>query len=105
VDWSTEKNGQIDVGLTELIEFAIFFTKFHFSVFDSWSKPQSGLFSGNFINYGQFDQCINFLYKSEDEHVGLIRGKHCQYAYIKPAISNASLPSEENSIYKMKESL
>ena len=46
-----------------------------FSVFDSWSKIQSGYFSGNYIDLGDFDQCTKFQMPTNE--VGTIKGKQC----------------------------
>lgn len=42
---------------------------------DSWGNLPSGIFSGNFYDFGNFDQCINFRYDSNK--VGMISGQHC----------------------------
>lgn len=44
--------------------------------FDSWGKFPSGIFSGNYYDFGSYDQCINFhhLPQSNEEE---IRGKYC----------------------------
>ncbi|CAO1428231.1 unnamed protein product [Diamesa tonsa] len=47
-------------------------------VFDAWGKIQSGLFSGNLINFGHYDQCIGVSYKYDQ---GLFLGQHCMIFY------------------------
>lgn len=42
---------------------------------DSWGKVPSGLFSGNYFDLGNFDQCIDVRYVADD--VGEITGQHC----------------------------
>lgn len=59
-------------------------------VFDSWTKFQSGIFYGNQIDFGNFDQCLDFQHKSSDLTVGLVQGQHCLIYY--RATMNASSP-------------
>lgn len=47
-------------------------------VFDAWGKIQSGLFSGNLVNFGHYDQCIGVSHKYEQ---GLFLGQHCMIFY------------------------
>lgn len=42
---------------------------------DSWGKVPSGMFSGNYFDIGNFDQCIDVRHISKD--VGEIAGQHC----------------------------
>lgn len=42
---------------------------------DSWGNVPSGMFSGNYFDLGNFDQCIEVLHVSND--VGEIVGQHC----------------------------
>lgn len=42
---------------------------------DSTTKLQTGLFSGNLIDFGQYDQCLAINHQSKIQ--GVIRGKHC----------------------------
>lgn len=44
------------------------------SVFDSWSKQQSGMLNGNNLNYGDLDQCIKVQH-------GNIKGQFCMVFY------------------------
>lgn len=46
-------------------------------VYDAWGKSQSGLFSGNLVNFGHFDQCLSVDHKFEDIRDGIFRGEHC----------------------------
>lgn len=46
-------------------------------VFDSWGKSQSGLFSGNLINFGHYEQCLETRYQFEDPTDGVFEGQHC----------------------------
>ena len=66
---------------------------FH-TVFDSWSKIQSGLFSGNKYDLGDYDQCIGFSYSSND--VGTIQGKQC-FIILSP-LSQTKLNEHDNAI-------
>lgn len=42
---------------------------------DSWGRFPSGLFSGNYFDFGHFDQCINFQHYSGA--VNEIQGQYC----------------------------
>ncbi len=42
---------------------------------DSWGKVPSGMFSGNYFDLGNFDQCIDVRFYSDE--VGEITGQHC----------------------------
>lgn len=42
---------------------------------DAWGKMPAGMYSGNYFDFGSFDQCIQF--KHESSTVGEIRGQHC----------------------------
>jgi hypothetical protein len=42
---------------------------------DSWGKFPSGIFSGNYFDFGHFDQCIDFHHFSDD--VSEIKGQYC----------------------------
>ena len=44
---------------------------FFFLVFDSSSKLQAGILSGNIANFGDFDQCLSIKR-------GPVQGKYCQ---------------------------
>jgi hypothetical protein len=46
-------------------------------VFDAWGKSQPGLFSGNLINFGHFDQCLEMNIKFDDPADGHFIGQHC----------------------------
>lgn len=59
-------------------------------MFDSWTKFQAGIFYGNQIDFGNFDQCLDFQHTSSDSTIGLIQGQHCLIYY--RAKVNASLP-------------
>ncbi|XP_063703745.1 nose resistant to fluoxetine protein 6-like [Culicoides brevitarsis] len=49
--------------------------KWAMDMFDSWAKgPPSGIFYGNNINFGNFDQCLAVRHQNEEK---LIVGKHC----------------------------
>ena len=50
-------------------------------MFDAWTKFQSGVLYGNEIDFGNYDQCMEFKYDSNDTEIGLIRGKHCMIFY------------------------
>lgn len=47
-------------------------------MFDSWGKIPSGIFTGNVIDYGQFDECISIGH--EKLNAADIKGKYCAYA-------------------------
>lgn len=42
---------------------------------DSSSKLQSGILSGNYIDLGNFDECLSATYKTSD--IGQINGQYC----------------------------
>lgn len=46
-------------------------------VFDSWGKSQSGLFSGNLINFGHYQQCLQVEHEFDDPADGAYQGQHC----------------------------
>jgi hypothetical protein len=45
------------------------------SIFDAWSKLQSGIFSGNIANFGHFDQCVRTRFDMGE--IGEFQGQHC----------------------------
>lgn len=65
-----------------------FYFLLDFSVFDSWTKFQSGISFGNAVDFGNFEQCLDFQFHSDDSRLGLIQGQHCMVFY--QATSNAS---------------
>lgn len=42
---------------------------------DSWGKVPAGMFSGNYFDLGNFDQCIDVHYMSNE--IGDLTGQHC----------------------------
>lgn len=42
---------------------------------DSWGNFPSGVYSGNFFDIGNFDQCIGVSHQSD--HLGKVKGQHC----------------------------
>jgi hypothetical protein len=42
---------------------------------DAWGRFPSGVYSGNLVDFGSFDQCIDF--KHESATVGEIKGQYC----------------------------
>lgn len=46
-------------------------------VLDSWGKSQSGLFSGNLINFGHYEQCLATRHQLDDPTEGVYEGQHC----------------------------
>lgn len=46
-------------------------------VLDSWGKSQSGLFSGNLINFGHYEQCLATRHQFDDPTEGVYVGQHC----------------------------
>lgn len=46
-------------------------------VFDAWGKSQSGLFSGNLINFGHYEQCLEMKHKFDDPSARNFYGQHC----------------------------
>ncbi|CAO1419826.1 unnamed protein product [Diamesa serratosioi] len=47
-------------------------------MFDSWAKVQSGISSGNTMNFGDFQQCLDTQHSSEDIQ---IKGQYCMVFY------------------------
>lgn len=63
---------------------------------DAWGNFPSGIYSGNFLDFGNFDQCINIKHRSE--HVGVIAGQYCLLmisfdSNVSMSISKISTPS------------
>lgn len=50
-------------------------------MFDLWSKFQSGVFNGNLIDLGNYDQCLAFSHQSKLENVNEIKGQYCLITY------------------------
>lgn len=50
-------------------------------VFDAWGKSQSGLFSGNLINFGHYEQCLQMKKAFDDPEDGVFQGQHCMIFY------------------------
>ncbi|CAG9801151.1 unnamed protein product [Chironomus riparius] len=67
---------------------------------DSWSKFQSGVSSGNFVDLGHFDQCTRFVHNSKDSNIDVIKGQHCMIYY--RATANAST-HENDGIFDWRE--
>lgn len=72
----------------------------NYLVLDSWSMFQSGVSSGNFVDLGHFDQCIQFVHDSKDSNIDVIKGQHCMIYY--RATANAS-SHENNGIFDWPE--
>lgn len=60
------------------------------SVFDSWTKMQSGLLTGHTQDLGNFDQCVKLRHDSHDDDIGNIIGKYCLVYYTATEKSNSS---------------
>lgn len=46
-------------------------------VFDSFGKSQAGLFSGNLINFGHYEQCLGIRHRFTNKADGVYEGQHC----------------------------
>jgi Nose resistant-to-fluoxetine protein, N-terminal domain len=46
-------------------------------VFDSFGKSQAGLFSGNLVNFGHYDQCLGTRHRFTNKSDGVYQGQHC----------------------------
>ncbi|CRK95084.1 CLUMA_CG008562, isoform A [Clunio marinus] len=46
-------------------------------VFDSWGRSQAGLFSGNLLNFGHYEQCIQMKQDFDSDESGIFQGQHC----------------------------
>lgn len=51
----------------------------YIQVFDSWAKVQSGIMSGNNMNFGDFDQCLSTQHTTSND--GKIKGQYCMVFY------------------------
>lgn len=58
---------------------------------DSWTKFQAGVLYGNRLDFGNYDQCLDFEHRSSDAGVGSIQGQHCLIYF--QASPNASSPA------------
>lgn len=64
---------------------------------DSWTKFQAGVSYGNRIDFGNYDQCLDFEYSSNDVNIGLIQGQHCLIYYqATPNASESPSPAESH---------
>lgn len=61
-------------------------------VFDAWGRSQSGLFSGNLINFGHYEQCIEMRHEFSDKGDGVFQGQHCMI-FFKGSGVNSNLSS------------
>jgi hypothetical protein len=57
-------------------------------IYDSWGKSQSGMISGNLVNFGHFEQCLAVRHDFEDENFGTFLGQHCMIFFNVTSISN-----------------
>lgn len=46
-------------------------------IFDAWGRSQSGLLSGNTVNFGHYEQCLEINFKFDDPSDGYFHGQHC----------------------------
>ena len=62
------------------------------AVLDSMSKIPSGIFAGNIMDFGNYDECLNV---NVDKHWGSFIGQHCMAILPLPVdslgISNADI--------------
>jgi hypothetical protein len=47
------------------------------SVFDTWSKINSGYYAGNFADFGLFTDCLNFEHNTKKTFQPVIQGQYC----------------------------
>lgn len=57
-------------------------------VFDAWGRSQSGLFSGNLINFGHYEQCIEMRHEFSDIDDGVFQGQHCMIFFKGSGVSS-----------------
>lgn len=70
-------------------------------VFDSWAKVQSGIMSGNNMNFGDYDQCLKTQHTSKD---GQISGQFCMVFYkYTDKFKNTEKFSSLSSFFNFKE--
>lgn len=63
------------------------------SVFDSWTKFQSGISFGNLVDFGSFEQCLEFQATFNVSSFGTIQGQHCLVFY--EATPASEIPPQE----------
>jgi hypothetical protein len=61
---------------------------------DTWAKVQAGYLSGNTMNIGDFDSCVNFLHHATSNRI--FRGLHCLFGL--SALPNSTLETDRNDI-------
>lgn len=63
---------------------------------DSWTKIPSGILTGNTIDFGNYDQCVEIRQNPIPSSLGEIQGKHCVVYY--GAVANKTLDSNESAL-------
>lgn len=59
------------------------------SVLDSWTKIPSGILTGNTVDFGNYDQCVEIRQNPKPSSLEEIQGKHC-VVYYGAAANNTS---------------
>lgn len=44
---------------------------------DAWGKIPAGVFYGNLLEFGNFDECLSVQHNSNIENIGDIMGQYC----------------------------
>lgn len=60
-------------------------------IYDSWGKSQSGLLSGNLINFGHYEQCLSTQHVFENRNQGVFLGQHCLIFFNETVTANGSV--------------
>jgi hypothetical protein len=67
-------------------------------IYDSWGKLQSGIISGNLVNFGHYEQCLAVRHDFEDEYSGIFLGQHCMIFFNVTNISTAQESSHDEIV-------
>jgi Nose resistant-to-fluoxetine protein, N-terminal domain len=76
MDWIELRNMRSEVGRKVYVR-GRWIHKLTILVFDAWGRPPSGFFSGNLIDLGNFDQCLDYSHQPRLSNLTSIRGQYC----------------------------
>lgn len=65
-------------------------------IWDAWGKTQSGIISGNLVNFGHYEQCLAVRHDFEDENFGTFLGQHCMIFF--NFVDNVTIESSDETI-------
>ncbi|KAG5666698.1 hypothetical protein PVAND_014713 [Polypedilum vanderplanki] len=65
-------------------------------LFDAWTKLQSGINSGNIVDFGHYDQCLDFYYEAsvQNKDIQPIQGQYCVIYYRATVNSSQNIEDE-----------